>query len=296
MIPDWIEGAAAVGRRPVAFAVGGHRLTGEWLDPPAPRAGAAPLVFLHEGLGSVRQWTSKGLDVPAALVAATGRPALVYDRLGFGGADPLPARRTPRYLYDEAWQTLPVVLDQAGIGRAVLVGHSDGGSIALLFAARFPERSAAVVSEAAHVMVEPITLAGIRAARAAFHAPDGRLRGALARHHGTKTDDTFANWAEVWLSPEFAAFDMRAELPLVTAPCLVIQGEQDEYGSPAQVAAIAAGVGGPVEPWLVPDCGHVPHFQAAGRVLPRIAAFLDRLEASASGAAALPQPPAAPAD
>lgn len=260
-------------RRSLTLPVGGHSLAAEWVEPPgAP--GGEPVVLLHEGLGSIAQWVRRDVDVPARLAAATGRPAFLHDRLGFGRSDPLPRQRTPRYLYEEAWETLPRVLDAAGIDRAALVGHSDGASIALLLAAKFPDRVTALVSEAAHSFVEDVTLAGIVEARAAFHAPDGRLRKALARFHGDKTDATFSGWADVWLKPGFAAFDMRGELARITCPVLAIQGEGDEYGTPRQLDAIAEAVAGPVETWLVEDCRHIPHFQAADRVLPRIADFL----------------------
>jgi pimeloyl-ACP methyl ester carboxylesterase len=280
-----------VGRRRFDLRVAGHRLCAEWLEPAGQAIpGAPPLVFLHEGLGSIAQWVGRDregnregtpLDVPAMLVAATGCPALVYERLGFGQSDPLPAQRQPHYLYEEAWVSLPTVLDQTGIDRAILIGHSDGGSIALLFAARFPERTLGVVSEAAHVFVEDITLAGIRQAAASYHAPDSKLKAALQRYHGDKTEAMFRGWADVWQRPEFADFDMMADLAAITSPVLVIQGEDDEYGSPAQVTAIADGVSGPVDSWLVPDCGHVPHFQAIERVLPRMAAFIMTLWCSA---------------
>ncbi|MEE8271586.1 MAG: alpha/beta hydrolase, partial [Alphaproteobacteria bacterium] len=121
-----------------------------------------------------------------------------------------------------------------------------------------------------------VTLVGIRAARAAFDAPDGRLRSALRRHHGGNTDAMFNAWADVWLDPDFARLDIRDQLPRVTAPVLAIQGDGDEYGTPRQLDLIAEGVAGPVETWLVPDCRHVPHHQAADRVLPRIAEFVRR--------------------
>ncbi len=263
-----------VERRPLELAAGDVRLNALWLEPEAPLAGASPLVFLHEGLGSIAQWTARGIDAPARLVAATGRPALVYERQGYGHSEPLTAPRHPRYLFDEAWGALPRVLDAAGIDRAVPIGHSDGGSIALLFAGRYPERVERLVGEAAHVIVEEITLAGIRAAKAAFEVPDSRLKAALRRHHGARTEAVFAAWAEAWLAPDFAQFDIRDQLPGVTAPLLAIQGDGDEYGTPRQLELIAEGVAGPVETWLVPDCAHVPHHQAADRVLPRIAAFV----------------------
>ena len=263
-------------RRPLDLRVGEVRLNALWLVPDLPKPEAVPLVFLHEGLGSIPQWTARGVDAPARLAAATGRPALVYERQGYGRSDPLSAPRHPGYLYDEAWQALPGVLDAAGIDRAVLIGHSDGGSIALLFASRFPDRTDRLVSEAAHVIVEKVTLAGIRDARRAYDAPDSRLKSALRRHHGAGTDAVFAGWADAWLSPAFRGFDMRDQLPGITAPVLAIQGDGDEYGTPRQLEMIAEGVAGPVETWLVPDCAHVPHHQAADRVLPRIAEFVER--------------------
>ena len=273
------ETDVAVDRRPLALRAGGATLNALRLVPHALAANAPPLVFLHEGLGSITQWTGRGIDVPAGLATATGCRALVYDRKGYARSDPLSDPRHPRYLYDEAWTVLPEVLDAAAIDRAVLIGHSDGATIALLFAARFPDRTAGVVGEAAHVIVEDVTLAGIHTAKRAFEAPDSRLKAALRRHHGDRADAVFGAWADAWLSPDFAAFDMRDELPRIIAPVLAIQGEGDEYGTPRQLALIAEGVAGPVETWLVPDCAHVPHLQAAGRVLPRIAGFAAALQA-----------------
>lgn len=260
-------------RRSQTLVVGGHSLAAEWVEPPGAADGE-PVVMLHEGLGSIAQWVWRDIDAPARLAAATGRPVFLYDRIGFGRSDPLPRQRTPRYLYEEAWEILPRVLDAAGIDKAALVGHSDGASIALLFAARFPDRVTALVSEAAHSFIEDLTLSGIVEARAAFHAPDGRLRRALARFHGDKIDATFSGWADVWLKPDFAAFDMRGDLRRIVCPVLAIQGAEDEYGTLRQLDAIAEAVAGGVETWLVEECRHIPHFQAADRVLPRISAFL----------------------
>lgn len=265
---------SGIDRHTLTLAVGGAMLNALWLEPEGCASDALPLVFLHEGLGSITQWTGRGIDAPARLAVATGRRALVYDRQGYGGSDPLCLPRHPQYLHDEAWTVLPEVLDAAGIDRAVLIGHSDGASISLLFAARYPDRTVGVVSEAAHIIVEEVTLAGIRTARQAFEAPDSRLAVALRRHHGDRADAVFAAWADAWLSPDFSAFDMRDDLAAITAPVLAIQGESDEYGTPRQLDLIAEGVAGPVETWLVPDCAHVPHHQAADRVLPRIAEFV----------------------
>lgn len=227
-----------------------------------------PLLFLHEGLGCIALWK----DFPAVLCRSLNRDGIVYDRQGYGRSGPLEGPRDPRYLHDEAFRVLPAVLDALGVARAILIGHSDGGTIALLAAGAFPERVAAVVCEAAHVFVEEITLAGIRAAGKAF--AEGDLRRRLQRYHGEKTSATFAAWHDTWLSPAFRSWSIEAELPRVTCPALVLQGEDDEYGTPAQVTAIARGVSGPVETALIPGCAHVPHHQARDDVTARIERFL----------------------
>lgn len=263
---------AALRRSDGVVRIDGHGLYWQRLDP-SGSAGRLPILLLHEGLGSVAQWTRRGIDVAARLAATTGHPVVAHDRLGFGRSDPLPAPRGADYLYREGRETLPRVLDALGIDRVGLVGHSDGGSIALIFAAAHPGRTAWAVTEAAHVIVEAETLAGIAAAHAVFHAPDSRLRAVLARYHGDKTEVTFANWAELWPTPGFRSFDMRDALPSIRCPVLALQGAEDEYGTPAQLDAIKAGVSGPCETWLVPDCRHAPHFEATDRVLPRIVYF-----------------------
>lgn len=243
---------------------------------------APPLVFLHEGLGSIGQWR----DFPESLCAATGRHGFVYDRLGHGGSDPLTGPRTVRYLHDEALETLPLVLDALGLERSVLIGHSDGGTIALLFAAEHPERVGAVITEAAHVFVEEETVRGIREAVELYRTTD--LRQRLARYHGEKTDTVFSGWAETWLSAEFREWNVESFLPRVACPLLVIQGAGDRYGTPAQVEAIVRQAAGPAEAFLVPDCGHVPHQEARERILPAMARFVASLEGGGPSASALP--------
>lgn len=228
------------------------------------------LVFLHEGLGSVAQWR----DFPDALCAELGLDGVVYDRPGHGGSDAAPAARTFRYLHDEAWQVLPAVLDAAGIERAVLVGHSDGGTIALLFAARSPDRVAAAITEAAHVHVEPETLAGIAAAVEAWRSTD--LRHRLARHHGEKAQALFHAWADTWLAPGFRGWNVERDIAGLACPLLLIQGAADEYGTPGQLAAIARAALGPVERLLLPGVGHTPHRQARAATLQAMADFVRR--------------------
>lgn len=231
----------------------------------------ANLVFLHEGLGCIAQWG----DFPEALVRATGLPALLYDRLGHGESAPLMGPRSPHYLEEEASSTLPRVLALCEIDSPVLIGHSDGASIALLYASEFPHSPVAVLSEAAHVFLEEITLAGIRRAVAAFD--QGKLRKGLLPYHGDKVDALFWAWADTWLSPAFRDWDITSRLPALRAPLLMIQGEEDGYGSPAQVEAILSRVGGPKKGWLIPGCGHAPHQQARQAVLEGMASFLQAL-------------------
>lgn len=256
-------------REDMTVRVEGVALSARWLRPAGAPADAPVLVFLHEGLGSIGLWK----DFPEALCRATGLPGFVYDRQGHGGADPLTAWPRPvRYLEHEAEHVLPRVLSAAGVERYIHVGHSDGGSIALLHAALTPSGLLGVVAEAAHVFVEPETLTGIRAARAAFVRGDLRTR--LARWHDKNTGSVFWAWNTSWLQPAFAAWDMTDRLPAIRCPVLALQGADDEYGTPHQVAAIEAGCGGPVTGRILPDCRHVPHHQARDAVLAEMVAAI----------------------
>jgi pimeloyl-ACP methyl ester carboxylesterase len=225
------------------------------------------LVFLHDSLGCITVWR----DFPERLAGALGCDALVYDRRGYGGSSPFgPEPRTPSYLEDEA-DALARVLDGCGISDAVLFGHSDGGSIALVAAARQPDRVRAVVTEGAHVFVEERTLAGIRAARESLRTTD--LSERLRRHHGDRTEAVTSAWIDVWLSPEFRDWTIERYLPSVRCPVLVLQGTDDEYGTPRQLRTIAEGVAGPARAHLISGAGHTPHRDAADEVLGLTTAF-----------------------
>jgi pimeloyl-ACP methyl ester carboxylesterase len=232
--------------------------------------GAPTLVFLHEGLGSVALWR----DFPARLAAATGCPALVYSRLGYGGSDPLTAARPVTYMHDEALETLPAVLVQLGIADPILIGHSDGASIALIHAGagRWPVRG--LILEAAHVFVEEVTVASIAAAKEAWRATD--LRRRLARYH-EDVDGAFRGWNDIWLHPDFRAWNIEDTLPRIASPVLLIQGADDEYGTPAQLQAIERQVKGPVESRLLPQCKHSPHRDQPEATLAAMARFIARI-------------------
>jgi pimeloyl-ACP methyl ester carboxylesterase len=248
---------------------GGARLVARSLGLTGASARRSPtLVFLHEGLGSIAQWR----DFPEALVERTGLPALIYDRRGHGGSDPLGVPHTRHYLHDEALEVLPEVLDRCGVGQTIPIGHSDGGSIALLFASAHPDRVCGAITEAAHVFVEDETITGIRRAGEAWLTT--QLKNKLARYHGDKTHALFHAWQDTWLAPEFREWNIEDCLPGVRCPLLVIQGRDDEYATQAQVEAIARQASGPVETLLLPHCAHIPHHQAREPVLEAMTRFV----------------------
>jgi pimeloyl-ACP methyl ester carboxylesterase len=246
--------------------VDGRRL--ELLDLPGDAALPA-LVLLHEGLGSVGLWRG----FPHELAAATGARVIAYSRHGHGRSDPPSRPRTPRFMHEEALDVLPALLDALDAPRPLLVGHSDGASIALIHAASHPVE--AVVAMAPHVFVEDLGLEQIRTAREAFERGD--LRERMARHH-RDPDAAFHGWNDVWLDPAFAAWELTGLLPAIDCPLLLIQGERDQYGTMAQLDAIERGAGGPVERAHL-DCRHAPQLEAPAETLAAIAAFVARVGA-----------------
>lgn len=248
---------------------GGRRLEYRWFG---PGPGDAPtVVFLHEGLGSAGLWRT----FPARLAEMTGCGAMAYSRAGYGGSDPVPLPRPIRFMHDEA-AVLGELLDALEIGEHVLFGHSDGASIALIHAGREPRPGLrGAVLEAPHVFAEEHGLASIARIREVYAETD--LRARLARHHGANVDVAFRGWNDVWLDPGFRAWNLEEFLPAVRVPLLVVQGEDDEYGTWAQVEAIQRQSGGPVEVLPVPRCGHAPHAEHPDVVLAAAAEFVRRV-------------------
>jgi pimeloyl-ACP methyl ester carboxylesterase len=230
------------------------------------QSGALPVVLLHEGLGSVSMWR----DFPEALAERSGRRVMAYSRFGHGRSDLPSVPHTVRFMHDEAGR-LPAILDAAGIERAHLAGHSDGGSIALIFAAQYPERVESLLLEAPHVFVEDVSVTSIEQRTADYRRTD--LRERLARHH-RHVDVAFYGWSDVWLDPAFRTWNLEALLPAISCPLLLIQGEQDDYGTLRQIDAIEQQVRGPVERLVLPDCGHSPHRDQREPVLSAMTAFL----------------------
>lgn len=225
------------------------------------------LVFLHDSLGCIALWR----NFPELLAKACGCNVLVYDRQGYGQSSPFTEDRKPDYLELEA-HVLRLVLMASGIEEALLFGHSDGGSIALIAAAAYPQQVKAVMAEGAHVFVEELTLAGVREAKKSFTATF--LRERLARYHGDKAAAVVAAWTDTWLSPEFNGWNIEHYLSRIQCPVLVIQGVQDEYGTEKQVNAIVQQVVGPAQKFMVPDAGHTPHKENTEVVLNAAVSFL----------------------
>jgi pimeloyl-ACP methyl ester carboxylesterase len=227
------------------------------------------LVFLHEGLGSVAMWR----DFPARVVEAARCEALVYSRRGYGRSDAITEPRPVTYMHDEALVDLPELLDQLDIRRPVLVGHSDGGSIALVHAAASGRPVSGLVLMAPHVMVEDLSVSSIAAAKVAYETTD--LRSRLARYHDD-VDSAFWGWNGVWLDPAFRRWNLEAYLPRIRCPVMAIQGANDEYGTMAQIESIARSVP-QVEVVALERCGHSPHRDQPEATLEAIGRFLARL-------------------
>jgi pimeloyl-ACP methyl ester carboxylesterase len=226
-------------------------------------AGRRALVLLHEGLGSVGLWR----DFPRALADATGRRVIAFSRYGHGRSEPPPAARTPAFFHEEAREVLPALLEQVDAPEPILVGHSDGGSIALIHAGERPVTGLALL--APHIVVEDLTVNAIRETRRQYEA--GALRERMARHHDDP-DAAFFGWCDVWLDPAFRTWTLESEARRVTVPTLLIQGAEDPYGTLDQIDRIESRVRGPVRRLVVPG-GHSPHLEARAPVLAALAEF-----------------------
>lgn len=253
---------------PQVLHADGARLEAEWHGPPP--AEAPTLVFLHEGLGCVAMWR----EFPAELAEATGLGALVVSRRGYGGSDPVPVPRPLSYMQHEGLVVLPQVLEAAGVRETIVVGHSDGGSIALVHASTpsSQPRVLGLVLVAPHVFCEDLSVASITEVREAYE--HGDLRERLRKYHGDNVDCAFWGWNRAWLDPGFRAWNIEAYLPQIRVPILVVQGDEDRYGTLAQVEAIERGCGGPVQRAIFPRCGHSPHREKPDETLTVMVTFV----------------------
>ncbi len=234
--------------------------------------GSPYLVFLHDGLGCEAMWEG----FPERLCETTGCPGLIYDRLGYGLSSPLNRARTVHYMHEYALKELPMLLDTIIPGTAfILIGHSDGGSISLIYGAARPSLLKGIITEAAHVFVEPETIARIRSADEAWDK--GSLRG-LSKYHGDKTETIFKAWSATWLSRWFKHWNLEYLLPSIDVPLLVIQGANDQYASVEQVNSIVSQSSGYAQPELIDNCGHAPHLEAQPAVLELMSNFIAQIK------------------
>ena len=222
--------------------------------------------MLHEGLGSIALWK----DFPELVAQRTGCGVFVYSRYGHGSSDRLVEKRSVDYLHHEAEIVLPTLLADAGIQRPILFGHSDGASIALIYAGKFPQSPRALILEAPHVFVEDLSVKSIAAAKIAYETTD--LARKLGRYH-EHVDATFWGWNDIWLDPHFRGWNIESYLDAIRCPMLVIQGEDDEYGGTCQIAAIQARIP-TAQVLLLPRCGHSPHRDQQEATLDRVAEFV----------------------
>ncbi len=231
----------------------------QWIN---EKASGTPLVFLHEALGSIGQWK----DFPEKLCTALNRKGLVYERQGHGLSSPFKEKRKSNFLYKYAIEELPAVLRALEIDEPVdLFGHSDGATIALLFAAYFPLQTNRVLSEAAHVFVEKETVDGVKPAKVLFETTDFKQK--LAKYHPNDVESMFYAWHDIWTAPDFQDWNIEEELKKIKAEVLAIQGDQDEYGTLAQLDSILEHTGGECTIEVVKGCKHIPHLQQKQKTL-----------------------------
>lgn len=234
-------------------------------------AAAPTVVFLHDSLGCIEVWR----DFPEQLAAMTSCNVVIYDRQGYGKSCEFSYdKRDNDYLEQEA-DILNDLLAYWNIDQVILFGHSDGGSIALLAAAKYPDKILGVITEGAHVFVEDITVKGIREAIDLYQTTD--LKSRLEKYHGDKTDKMFWAWAETWTTSEFSQWNIERFLPQILCPVLIIQGKADEYGSLAQVESIVNQVSGIAGKYIVPKAKHTPHKELPDLILKKASDFIQQI-------------------
>jgi pimeloyl-ACP methyl ester carboxylesterase len=246
-----------------------QRIEYQWFRPERAKH-ASSIVMLHEGLGSLSLWK----EFPAQLAQATGRAVLAYSRYGYGKSSPLREKREPRYLHDEALQTLPALLKELKIENPVLFGHSDGASIALIHAGARHWPVAALVVLAPHVYVEEMGLRSIERVREGYLSGD--LKSRLAKRHDDP-DSAFWGWNDIWLDPRFGAWNIEEYLPNIECPVLAVQGHDDEYGTMEQIHRLVRAVE-LIGVKKLANCGHSPHRDQPEAVLAAVTQFLEECQ------------------
>lgn len=255
VLPDGTEIAALHGRHPEG-------------------KGKPTLVLLHEALGCIRMWKL----FPQQLSERLQQDVFVYERRGYGGSSPITLPRPDDYLEQEGRDWVEPVLDAAGLDKVTLIGHSDGGSVALVAAAQLSDRVVSIVTMAAHIYIDHMTTAGIVEACERYATTD--LPQRLSRFHGERTDLLFRAWSETWQRPSVVEnFNLTPWLSKIRCPALIMQGQSDQYGLPDQVDDICNGIGEHAVADFIANCAHIPHLEAADSTLLAIEQFLLRSHA-----------------
>jgi pimeloyl-ACP methyl ester carboxylesterase len=254
------------------MAVGDRTIEYAWVGPERTGGDDIVLVFLHQGLGCIELWRG----YPAVLAEAAGLPGFVYSRFGYGGSDPCELPRPLDYMEREGTEVLPQVLAAAGIGRHILIGHSDGGSISIAYAGGTPAAGLlGAVLEAPHVFTEQINVDAVAATRREYD--HGKLKRAFEKYHGANADCAVHGWSGAWTDPGFADWNMDRYLASIRVPLLVIQGADDQYGTAAQPDTIARLTGGPCEVLMLAECAHAPHEEQPEAVLQAMLRFVGEI-------------------
>ncbi|MEO8450563.1 MAG: alpha/beta hydrolase [Gemmatimonadota bacterium] len=251
------------------LAIRGASLETRWIGPPPNEAPS--IVMLHEGLGSLGLWG----QFPEALAGATGCGVFAWSRAGYGGSDPASLPRPLTYMHDEALQALPLLLDTIGFRHGILLGHSDGASIATIYAGGVQDhRIRGLALIAPHFFVEDVSIASIERARVAYEKAD--LRDRLAKHHAN-VDVAFRGWNDTWLNPGFRSWDIRESIGYIRVPILIVQGTEDQYGTDAQIQAARDEAYCPVDAVMISGAGHAAHLERPAETLAAVAEFVNTL-------------------
>lgn len=248
---------------------GGVVFTRQWT--PQNTVNKHPIILLHESLGCIETWR----DFPNLLAEKTKRVVIAYDRLGFGRSSPRQDLPSYRFMYEEAEIYFPKILDALNIGSFSIFGHSVGGTMALICAGIFPDRCSAIITESAQAFVEDQTRAGILKAKDYFKDPAQFSK--IQKYHGDKAAWVLRAWMDIWLSPDFANWNLEADLPKVYCPLLAIHGDQDDYGSTKFPQMICDLSSGPSHMHIIPNTGHVPHRDRSELILNLVHEFLETI-------------------
>jgi pimeloyl-ACP methyl ester carboxylesterase len=254
--------------------IGSKKIEVQWHKSHGVQKDVPVLIFLHEGLGCIRMWK----DFPKALAAKTGCPALVFSRLGYGKSDPSPLPWKINFMHNQAIKVLPQIIQKAQIKKFILIGHSDGGSIGIIFSGSPQLKDLkglqGLITEAAHVFCEDMTVECIKQAKINYES--NNLKQGLEKYHGSNTENAFRGWNDVWLNPQFMQWNIEKYLKKIRVPMLSLQGKDDQYGTKKQIISIKSHVKN-IKTYMVDHCRHSPHNDQPEIILKTMARFIEKI-------------------